>query len=934
MKSIFFSILSFLTLIISPYISAQEIGVLPNDPRIMKGTMSNGLTYYLVKNPVLKGYADFYLLQKVGVASEQEWQKGMTDLLVTMGLRNTKNFPNGDLFTYLDNLGMVSRRDFKMRVGNDECAYGLSNVPVGRGDSVMDSTLLAFFNFSAGINILPESLPSDKEFFANYFSSILDLQRRGNDQLRRNIMKGTRYYTPYPEAIFDMVYSYDVSDIRSYYTMWSRPDRQAIIVVGDIDPASVKSKILTLFQATPKYSGEEIDQSVIFPELTGPQFIIANDSEVYSSEVSLYLTTKTLPDQYRKTAVPILTDFMNSVMIYITKERLETQAQLSDFPISSISVNYGSFMDINNIESLKISVTTSPRYEENAFSFIINEIERINRYGVTNSEFMRAYDSYLNKLQYIYDWRMNLPNKVYVDRCAYNFLDDYSLASIEMLKNYIDKASFRFGSEPMNIYLKSFFGSESNRIFTFLSPINNNDVNHEERYRSLYESELAKQKERPISPVATALTFDNEPVPGKIVATAKEPITGATMWTLSNGALVLVKKTKNVPQRVSFEAFAKGGLSLLNDNYYVNGLLINDILDRGGIGSANSMVAQQLIRSKDILFDRQIFPSTCSASGEFSSDDLKTFLQIVNLNFTKFSIDDFAFSKYKGEIEDKSKYLSSNPQMQFSEIVGDVVVAKKEGTQIPLSSLLDANHRDFAVNFINESYSNAADFVFVFAGDIDEELLKEPVCKYIASLNGNSARKTNWKEGPYSIEKFDKVNSNTTTMSFPRCYHNFRFSVKSPFSVEEMALSNVVAQIIERKVIDRMLDEGVFVNANKQFNKYPEEMMTLDFTFMTKDLSKDSEADISNILAELADKGVDDKEVREVKGIVLNHSLSMENFNNSYWIEILKNRFLYAKDFYTKNKEAINSLSLSRVNSALKTYINTGAKGVTILSHK
>lgn len=46
--------------------SAQMTDPLPLDPAVRKGTLPNGLTYYVRHNETPKGQADFYIAQKVG----------------------------------------------------------------------------------------------------------------------------------------------------------------------------------------------------------------------------------------------------------------------------------------------------------------------------------------------------------------------------------------------------------------------------------------------------------------------------------------------------------------------------------------------------------------------------------------------------------------------------------------------------------------------------------------------------------------------------------------------------------------------------------------------------------------------------------------------------------------------------------------------------
>ena len=76
MKRIFLCVIILMTSAVLA--SAQLVGILEDDARIVRGTMPNGLAYYLVPNSSVKGYADFAFVQRNGLAMEDSSSLGMT----------------------------------------------------------------------------------------------------------------------------------------------------------------------------------------------------------------------------------------------------------------------------------------------------------------------------------------------------------------------------------------------------------------------------------------------------------------------------------------------------------------------------------------------------------------------------------------------------------------------------------------------------------------------------------------------------------------------------------------------------------------------------------------------------------------------------------------------------------------------------------------
>ena len=74
MKKMFKSILSLaLILIVSGYVSAQSLPLMPADPAVSAGVLPNGMSYYIVENSTSKGLAD--------IRNSASAKSGETDIL-------------------------------------------------------------------------------------------------------------------------------------------------------------------------------------------------------------------------------------------------------------------------------------------------------------------------------------------------------------------------------------------------------------------------------------------------------------------------------------------------------------------------------------------------------------------------------------------------------------------------------------------------------------------------------------------------------------------------------------------------------------------------------------------------------------------------------------------------------------------------------------
>ena len=227
-----------------------DVQQLPDDPRVKTGKLANGLTYYVVKNTAVKGYADFAVAGKVGTSLEKANQKGMIKMIELLATRGTRNFTDSTIVEYLTSLG-VGSDDIIFSTGLDETVYTVRNIPVARQNTV-DSTLLVLYNWMASINIDEEDVARTMPMLKNTLIDQWNAGARIDDRIMKELYPKSPYAKSVtPEQINDLgVFS--SKELRNFYYKWFRPDLQAVFVVGDVDPAKVETQIKSIFATIPK----------------------------------------------------------------------------------------------------------------------------------------------------------------------------------------------------------------------------------------------------------------------------------------------------------------------------------------------------------------------------------------------------------------------------------------------------------------------------------------------------------------------------------------------------------------------------------------------------------------------------------------------------------------------------------------------------------
>ena len=138
MRSFFKSILCFVMLGISISMPAQKLPVLQKDAAITKGELANGISYYLVADPSMKGVADFALVRK-GLCDTLSARKELSSLP-----HFNKTIPH----EFLSRKGIGCRPEGYVSYSGDVTVFRFDDVPMFDA-AAADTTLLMLFDIIA-----------------------------------------------------------------------------------------------------------------------------------------------------------------------------------------------------------------------------------------------------------------------------------------------------------------------------------------------------------------------------------------------------------------------------------------------------------------------------------------------------------------------------------------------------------------------------------------------------------------------------------------------------------------------------------------------------------------------------------------------------------------------------------------------------------------
>lgn len=914
----------FFLLAISSYSYGQKIDALPVDPRVTTGKLANGLRYYIVKNSVTPGKADFLLLQNLGPIVEPEGSHGMIRMLGNLAVRGTRNFPDKTILSYLETFGIEPGSGLDMDTFEDRTLYRMSGVNVKRSSSVIDSCLLILYNWAGTITIDEEELEREKSLMISTVKSEINANTRMRSVLMDSILKDSRQPFADPDLILNSI-NYPTRDLRRFYYEWFRPDLQAVIVAGDIDPKDVESKIKTLFQASPKPLNPNTLPDYHVPDNSNVEIRISEDPEMTRSIIKICYKSDPLPDELMNSAMPFFMDFMYDAVSSVLQERLASAFKENKVAVIDFGSEFGKFFGLAEKEAFTITIESDPREVTKVMSVVSQELERIREHGFLQSEIDRYRDKYVKVLDGQYTTRTLIPRERYIEKCVENFIENRTLASIELERELMIHLVTEISRNNFNLFAKSILRRDENLFINVQSPSGLYRYNVDS-LRVRYSDGFSKPTEPYNERGGITHIIKGEVTPGTITVESVEPITNSVVWTLSNGATVVIKKSNLEKGRVALKAVGKGGYSLMKPDKIVNGHLINEIFDIGGLGEHSEEAVARYFKNRDITLSSAFSLSEDVLCGGANSEDITQFLQFIHLAFKGKNRDTTAFALYSKAKEGALRLKYNDPAIEFSEKIESLLYNDSRYSSVVDAEMLKDLDYEYSLNFIKERFSNAANYYFILVGDIDPASIRESVCKYLASLPGNPNKKDSWQIVPYYISKYDVFDRFERELLSDKCVHEVVLSSGIPFTAEGIVEADLIYNIFKKHFNAKLSERGIVATMEKKLLRYPEEYFIIYINMISGNPDVNVSQEFDAILNDLMLKGIDEAFFSRIKNNYLLKRNDANSQDNLFWSEIITARYLYGKDIFSKHSEIVKGVNLSRANSMIRRFIDEGHK--------
>ena len=899
--------------------------VLPVDPNVKIGKLENGLTYYIRHNDQPAQRAEFYLATNVGAYQEEDDQDGLAHFLEHMCFNGTKNFPDKKLLEYLQSIGAEFGLNINASTGFEQTQYMLNNIPIVR-EGIIDSCLLVLHDYAHYVTCDPKEIDAERGVILEERRSRRDANWRmfermmpyyfGDTQMARRTLIGGE----------EQLKTFKYESLTNFYRKWYHPDMQAVVVVGDFDVDMMEQKIKDTFSSIPAPETPTVKPIIPIPGNEQPVVAVITDPEATSSSIQLIWKGDALPKEYASTDVAFMTDIIKMIISDAFAERMEAITASSTAPFLSGGMYVSQFVE--GTDAVMSEVTFKDGEYKTALEAFYTEIERIKRYGITESELERAKMELISSAERGVEAAPTRTSPQLVYPILAHFFHNNYMLEPQMELQLVQAVCAQLPAMVFQQVIEQLITDE-NMIIAYAAPEREGLVHPTEaELLAVIESVKASEIEAPAEESANEPLLDTDAIKAGKIKKEKEGVYGSQEWTLKNGVKVVYMPTTHKNDEVIVSLVMNGGRSLIETaelpSFEEN--IWSVYKQNRGLSKFSGVQLKKQLAGKNVRLDLSIEKTRHGIDLVATPKDLETAMQMLYLNIVDPRFDEEEYEVGLNQIKAILPNLENLPQLQLQKALYETLYGGSERAFIISSEVVEKANMKNVENVYKRLFGNVAGATVYIVGNVDAETLKPLVTKYIATLPGG-------KKGSKFIDRKDGivdgkiVKSVAVPMETPKSTVIQVYKADMPYSIQNDVLLNIAKLYLDMLYVETLREsEGGTYGAGVMNTtiREPKEMALLQVAFET---NPESAEKLSNLAVEGVHKLIAEGIPADKFDMILQNikkNIPQDRISNSYWVGALQEYAEFGDMYDSEYEKAVDSATPEAVVELMKRLIDAG----------
>ena len=720
---------------------------IPFDPEVRRGTLGNGLTYYIKVNPEPPERIQLRLGVNAGSVLEQESERGLAHYLEHMAFNGTASFAGNEIIEYLESIGSAFGPDINGYTSFDETVYILE-LPTDPEVIAQGFDILSEWAYA--ITLDPDEVERERGVVLEEWRLGRGADQRIRDQQFPVLFGDSQYSVRLPIGLLEVIETASADDLRAFYERWYRPDLMAVVAVGDLDLDEMEALIREHFAAPPEgaadfpraYPPDPPTDRTQFPVPPHPDLRVnvSTDPEVNLTTLWLYHKVPAQVGHDRAAYRRLLVDRLFGGMI---NARLYERSREADPPF--LAAGSGRSLLVGDAATLYMAAYVDKDRIARGLDTLLEEMQRTAQHGFTSTELEREKATMLRAIESAWHEKDQRPSQRLAEEYLRHFLDGEPVPGVDA--EYV----------LYNEMLPEITVEEVNRIAEPWRGIHNAVVllSGPEGIPAGPETEaelIAKVTAAPSLEVAAyADETSDEPLlaeipePGAIVAEEAIGAVDAVRWTLSNGVTVIAKQTDFRDDEVLLSATSPGGTSLVEDADYVAAVTADNLVSGSGVGAHDVVALEKLLAGNTASLSPYIGGLFEGFTGDSSPDDLETLFQLVTLYATAPRMDADYFESYSSNLKSQAENRLSQPDAVFSDTYRSAISQDHFRTRPFTVEWVEELNLERSTAIYHDRFADLGDFTFIVVGAFEWDTLRSLTATYLATLPA-AGRVETWRD--------------------------------------------------------------------------------------------------------------------------------------------------------------------------------------------
>lgn len=863
----------------------------PEDPKLVKGKLKNGMTYYIYPNDFPKNEAVYRLFVKSGSVLENENQRGLAHFLEHMAFNGTTHFPKETLIRYLESNGAKFGKDLNAHTSYNETVYKLQ-LPTSDKEFV-NQTMTILSDWAGGLTLDSTEIEQERGvIMSEWFST-----KKGNEMVQHaflsKLLNGSRFADRKVIGDTAVIQNFKRQEIVDYYHQWYDPQFMAIAVVGDVSVPEIEAMIHAKFGDIPSKKNNKMPIYDI-PNYTSRSFERIIDPAGTKADLSLIqLFKKDGPVNTQKAYKAYL---RRSLLNQLIKRRF-ANLTFDNPAYKSASMQFSGFLNTKKVGLASVEI--NPEQPERSIIDFARHMEQMLQYGFLENEIEAVKTSYGKALQRKLERKAPVASASLMDEIYNDFYKDQKMISTASEYDWYKATVDRIDAKSLRRELRSLVHRKKIQYQLTSYPKVDSLLPGQERIYTIFDS-LAKAK----VPAYHSLVqehdqlLDATPVAGTLIESSTIPEIRSTVYELSNGVRVIVKKPEIRDSKLTITGFRRGGMYALDSADYLTAQYATNVAALSGAGALSRESLAQYLNGKSASMRFLIDKTRSGVAGSADVKDAETLFQLLYLRWTSPRVDSKNFKLIKEKAKESYRTAVKTDASTYQRALGHMLNGSDYTNREITEAIVEDELKESRIlPVFNKMYGNANGYTFVLSTDLDEDILKELVLTYLGGLPSGKIDTSYVYERPvvqqqtYRFERAVGDSPKATVSLITQ-----KNSISEPIEIYNLKsdiLSSVLKMKLQATLRERM---GMIYSASVSASAtpYPDALsrQSISFNCDPKNVEVLIQAAQQELRKVASDPSYFEKELTDIK---FNQSKEMgiNKQKDSFWSTYIRNTLFY-----------------------------------------